>query len=124
MNAQYVFGVRLSLEPDRSDVSVEPATVETTISIEAPEPGADGWRFFRNTLWHGELGDQEYGRQLAEDWLEQSVEIEAVEFRELRADEAYVEALKAEIATDLEAFNADSVRDALSKYLGSSIRIE
>ncbi|AHG00254.1 hypothetical protein HALLA_17060 [Halostagnicola larsenii XH-48] len=124
MNARYVFGVRLRLEPDRSDVSVEPATVETTISIEAPEPGADGWRFFRNTLWHGELSDHEYGCRLAEDWLERSGEIEAVDFRELRADEAYVEALKTEIAADLEAFNAETVTEALSKYLGSSIRVE
>lgn len=124
MEAQYVFGVRVRLEPDRTDVSVEPETVEATISVEAAEPGTDGWRFFRDTLWHGELADSEYGRRLAADWLEHAAEIDAVDFRELRTDEAYLEALRAEIEADLEAFNADSARETLSKYLGSSVRVE
>ncbi|WP_459888933.1 LWR-salt protein [Halostagnicola bangensis] len=123
MNARYVFRVRLRFEPDRPDVSLEPATVETVLSLEAPEPGTDGWRFFRDTLWRGELSDQQYGRQLAEEWLEHPLEVEEVDFRELQTDEAYFEALKEEIAIDLEAFNAENVSEVLSKYLGSSIRV-
>ncbi len=124
MNANYIFRVRLRLEPDRPDVSLEPATVETVLSLEAPEPGTDGWRFFRDALWRGELSDEQYGRQLAEEWLERPVEVESVAFRELQTDEAYFEALKEEIAADLEAFKAENVSEVLSKYLGSSIRVE
>ncbi len=75
-------------------------------------------------MWRGDVSDQEYGRQLAADWLgvpERS--IDAVDFRELQTDEEYLDALKAEIAADLEPFNADSVSDVLTKYLGSSIRV-
>ena len=50
--------------------------------------------------------------------------VTSVSFRELQTDEAYLDALKAEIAEDLEPFNADSVTEVVSKYLGSSIRVE
>lgn len=122
MDGRYVFRVRVRLESPRADVSLEPSTVETTVWLDAPEPGTDGWLFFRDTLWRGELGDQEYGRQLLSEWLEMPVE--SVDFRELAADESYFQALKAEIEADLEPFNADAVSEVLSKYLGSSIRVE
>jgi len=47
-----------------------------------------------------------------------------VSFRELQAEEAYLDELKATIADDLDLFNADGVSEVLSKYLGSSIRVE
>ncbi|WP_394739269.1 LWR-salt protein [Natronococcus roseus] len=125
MDAAYVFRVRLRLEPATGGVRVD-GDGETTVTVsrDAPEPGTEGWLFFRNTLWRGEVGDDEHARRLAADWLGEPLNaIEAVSFRELRTDEAYLEALKAEIADDLEAFNADDVSEVLSKYLGSSIHV-
>ncbi|RKD98283.1 LWR-salt protein [Halopiger aswanensis] len=123
MEGNYVFAVQVRLEPARDGISVEPSSAETTVTVfrEAPEPGTEGWLFFRNTLWRGEVADQEYACQLAEGWLDQPVE--SVSFRELQVDEQYFDALKAAIAADLEAFNADAVSEVLSKYLGSSIRV-
>lgn len=126
MDASYVFRVRIRIEPAREYVSLEPGSAETTVTLsrEAPEPGTEGWRFFRNTLWRGEVSDQEYARRLAAEWLgvpERTVE--DVDFRELRTDEAYFDALKTEIASDLDPFKADTVSEVLSKYLGSSVRV-
>ncbi|MFC6716578.1 LWR-salt protein [Natrialbaceae archaeon GCM10025810] len=123
MEARYVFRVRvrLEVEPGAEAVSLEPRTAETTLFYDAPEPGADGWLFFRNTLWRGEVSDRAYARRLVDEWL--SPPVESVAFSELQVDEEYFEALKAEIAADLEAFNADAVSEVLSKYLGSSVRV-
>ena len=124
MDANYVFRVRL--EPAREPVSLEPSSAATTVTLfrEAPEPGTEGWLFFRNTLWRGEVADEPHARRLAAEWLgvpERTVE--AVDFRELRTDEEYFDALKAEIESDLEPFKADAVSEVLSKYLGSSIHV-
>lgn len=123
MEGRYVFRARIKLEPEHEAVSVEPSSAEATVTFfrEAPEPGTEGWLFFRDTLWRGEASDDEYVRQLATEWLGEPVE--SASFRELQVDEAYFEALKAEIADDLEAFKADTVDEALSKYLGSSVRV-
>ena len=123
MEGRYVFRARLRLEPDHEAVSIEPSSAETTVTLfrEAPEPGTEGWLFFRDTLWRGEASDDEYVRGLASEWL--GAPVESASFRELQVDEAYFEALKAEIADDLEAFKADTVDEALSKYLGSSVRV-
>ncbi|RQG92994.1 hypothetical protein EA462_01930 [Natrarchaeobius halalkaliphilus] len=123
MEGQYVFRVKVRLEPADESVSLEPSSAESTVVLfrRAPEPGTDGWRFFRDSLWRGEVNDQPYARRLAGEWLEAPVV--SVSFRELRADEAYVDALEAAIADDLEAFNAENVPEVLSKYFGSSIRI-
>lgn len=125
MDAAYVFRVRLRLEPATGGVRVD-GDGETTVTVsrDAAEPGTEGWLFFRNTLWRGEVGDEEHARRLAADWLGEPLNaIEDVSFRELRTDEAYLEALKTEIAADLEAFNADDVSEVLSKYLGSSVHV-
>ncbi|AGB37818.1 LWR-salt protein [Natronococcus occultus] len=125
MEAAYVFRVRLRLEPATDGVRVD-GDGETTVTVsrEAPEPGTEGWLFFRNTLWRGEVGDAEHARRLAADWLGEPLgAIEDVSFRELRTDEAYLDALKTAIAADLEAFNADDVSEVLSKYLGSSVHV-
>jgi len=126
MDARYAFRVRIRIEPAHDDVSIAPSSAETTVTLflEAPEPGTEGWLFFRDTLWRGELGDEDYGRRLAAEWLgvpERTVH--AVEFRELQTDQAYFDALKAEIAADLEPFKADTVSEVISKYLGSSVRV-
>ncbi|WP_265108787.1 LWR-salt protein [Halosolutus halophilus] len=126
MHGQYVFRVTLRFASPRDGVTVDSATDETTVTVarEAPEPGREGWLFFRDTLWRGEIGDDAYGRELAAEWLGLPRDrIESVSFRELQVDEAYFEALKTEIAADLDAFNAENVSEVLSKYLGSSIRV-
>ena len=123
MDARYVFRVELRLEADEPGVRLEPSTAGTTVTVarEAPEPGREGWLFFRDTLWRGEVSDADYGRRLAEEWLGEPVE--SVSFRELQVDEAYFTAMKDAIADDLSLFNADDVDEVLSKYLGSSIRV-
>ncbi|WP_137289201.1 LWR-salt protein [Natronorubrum halophilum] len=123
MKAQYVFRARLRLESEESSVRLESSSARTTVTVfrEAPEPGREGWLFFRDTLWRGEVGDEAHGRRLAEEWLGESVE--SVAFRELQVDQEYFAALKEAIAADLEAFNAENVDEVLSKYLGSSIRV-
>jgi len=121
-SARYVFGVRFRLEPDDPAVSVEPAILETTLLREAKPPGDDGWLFFQHHLWRGELGDESFMREEAETAL--GVTVESIDFRELRTDEAYLDALKSEISEDLDRFNADSVSEVLNKYLGSSIHVQ
>ncbi|MXV64467.1 LWR-salt protein [Natronorubrum sp. JWXQ-INN-674] len=123
MEAQYVFTADVRLEPDQPSVRLEPSSAEATVTVfrEAPEPGSEGWLFFRDTLWRGELGDPEYGCQLAAEWLGEPVE--SASFRELQVDQEYFAAFKDAIADDLEAFNAENVSEVLSKYLGSSIRV-
>lgn len=121
-SAEYVFRARIRLRPDAPDLRVEPATVETVVYKEAPPPGEDDWLFFRDNCWRGELNAPDVLRdQLAESL---GVTVDEVTFQELQTDEAYYEALKAAIAADLDRFNADSVSEVVSKYLGSSIRIE
>jgi len=118
--AEYVFRVNVRLET-APGYTAEPAEFETVLSRAADPPGEDGWLFFRNTLWRGELGDAAHGRRLAEDAL--GVPVESVSFSELQTSEAYFEELKTAIAADLSLFNADTVSEVLNKYLGSSIRV-
>ncbi|ARS90343.1 LWR-salt protein [Natrarchaeobaculum aegyptiacum] len=124
MDGRYVFRATVRLEAVDETVSIAPESAETTVTLfrEAPKPGSHGWLFFRDTLWRGEVADHEYACALAEDWLGEPVE--SVSFRELQMDTAYREAFGEAIADDLEAFNAESVSEVLSKYLGSSIRVE
>ncbi|ELZ33359.1 hypothetical protein C474_04745 [Halogeometricum pallidum JCM 14848] len=121
MDAAYVFRVRFRLDAE-AGVRTDPRTFETVVEVAADDPGEGDWLFFRDALWRGEVNDGHHARELAEGWL--SVPVDSVSFRELRADEAYMEALRAEIAADPTPFNADSARETLHKYLGSSIRVE
>jgi hypothetical protein len=121
MDASYVFGVRFRLESADPALSADPTTFETKLLREADTPGEDGWLFFRDNLWRGELGDERFMREEAERAL--GVSVESVDFRELRTDEAYLDALKEAIGADLPRFNADSVDEVLRKYLGSSVHV-
>ena len=121
MDAEYVFRVRFELEPADPDVSVEPDAFETVLRRRAATPGEDGWLFFRDNLWRGELGDEGHFRELTEDAL--GVPVRSVSFSELRTDEAYLEEFRTAVGENLEAFRADTVEEVLSKYLGSSIRV-
>ena len=120
-DAEYVFSVRLDLSPADPELRLDPATVETTLFKTAADPGETGWLFFRDNLWRGEVNDPDYLRESAEDAL--GLEVRSVEFRELRTEAAYVEALKAEIAENLDLFNADDTAEVLRKYLGSRIHV-
>lgn len=120
MNAAYVVRVRFRLSTAEG-VSADPATFETTVFWTAPEPGSDGWLFFRDHCWRGEFADQDHARRLLEDAL--GVPVESASFRELRTDEAYRDALRDEVGDNLDLFNAESTSEALSKYLGSSIHV-
>lgn len=120
-SARYVFTVRFRLEPTTTDVTVSPATFETTLFRHADPPGEPGWRFFRDNLWHGELADESHFRTLTEDAL--GVPVESVSFSELRTSPAYLDALEAAVGENLSAFKADTIEQALAKYLGSSIHV-
>jgi len=119
--ARYVFRATVRLDLDRG-YRADPDSFETVLSRAADPPGEDGWLFFRDTLWRGELGDAAHGRRLAADAL--GVPVESVSFSELRTSQVYLDDLKAAIAADLDAFNADDVTEVLTKYLGSSIHVE
>jgi hypothetical protein len=121
VSASYVFRVRVRFDAEPG-VAVDPATVETVVVRDAPEPGEEGWLFFRDHLWRGEAADESHLRTLATDWLG-GVDVEAASFSELRTDRAYLDALREAIAGDLAAFNADGVDEVLHKYLGSSVRV-
>ena len=122
MDARYVFAVRFRLDPAAGGVSVEPNEFETRLSREADPPGEEGWLFFRDNLWRGEINDDRHFRRLTEEALD--VTVLSVEYRAFETDDEYLAALKDEIRDDLATFNADSVPEVLNKYLGSSIEVQ
>ena len=117
----YVFRVRFRLEPAETGLRADPASFETTLYRRVDPPGEPGWLFFRDNLWHGDLSDPDHFRTVTAEAL--GVPVEEVSFSELRIDPDALAELKAAIGEDLPAFNADSVSEALSKYLGSSIHV-
>lgn len=119
--ARYVFGVQFRLDSDVEGLAVDPGRFDATMYREADTPGEDGWLFFRDNLWHGELADADHFRTVTEEALD--VSVLAVTFRELQTDGAYLERLRAAVSDHLDEFKADSVDRAVSKYLGSSIRV-
>ena len=119
--AAYVFRVRFRPDPSEG-VRLDPATFETVARWPAAAPGEEGWLFFRDNLWRGDVNDEQHMRERFSETL--GVSVESVTFSELAADEAYFETLKSEIGATLDAFNADGVPEVLNKYLGSSIRVE
>ena len=120
-DAEYVFTARIRLSPDDPDVWLEPAVIETTLFKRAPPPGQEGWLFFRDNLWRGEINDETHARSLAEEWL--GTEVDGITFRELRTDETYFASLKNTIEVNEALFRDDDVTDVLKKYLGSSIHV-
>ncbi|WP_053946716.1 LWR-salt protein [Halolamina sediminis] len=125
MKAAYTFDAAFRLPTE--GVAVDPTRFETTLRLFAPAPGVEpgperiDWLFFRDRLWHGEIGDEAPLRESVSDWLD--VEVVSLSFAELRADEAYLDALRAEIERDLSRFNAESVDEVLHQYLGSSVHV-
>ena len=122
MDARYVFRISIQIVPVAEEFSLSPETFETRLYRAADPPGEDGWLFFRDHLWRGELNDPNHFRRVASEAL--SVPVGAISFSELQADEDYLNAMRAAIEEDLALFRAESVREVLSKYFGSSIRVE
>ncbi len=120
MGAEYVFGVTAHLRPS-GNLRVEPEIFETRLFRPADPPGEEGWLFFRDNLWRGELGDPDHFRGLTEDAL--GVPVDSVTFRAFETDREYLDALEAAIRAELGLFNADSARETIHKYFGSSIEI-
>ena len=120
MDAAYVFAVRFRLDPDRG-LGVEPETFAVRLRRPADAPGDSGWLFFRDNLWRGDLADPKGFRDMTADAL--GVPVDAVEYRALETDREYYDALRAAIGDDLAPFNADSVDEVVSKYLGSSVEV-
>ncbi len=119
--AEYVFAVDIQLSPADPDVRLEPTSIETTLFKRADTPGTEGWLFFRDNLWRGDVNEPDHLRALAEETLD--VPVRSIEFREFRTDEAYYEAFRTEIADNLELFNAENAADVVTKYLGSRIHV-
>jgi hypothetical protein len=118
MTAAYVFRVTFRL--DTAGVTANPERFETVVTKPAADPGTEGWLFFRDELWRGEVNDEAHLRSLAEDWL--GVPVESVTFSELRIDEESLDALRGEIEASDE-FD-DPPTSVLHAHLGSSIRVD
>ena len=123
MQAAYVFSVAFRVQP--VDASLAPDRFETTLRLHAPEPGEEtehiDWRFFQTRLWNGSVSDEPPLRHAASDWL--GVEVETIQFKELRTDQEYRDALEAAVSEDLPRFNAESADEAIGQHLGSSVHI-
>ena len=119
--ARYAFRIEVRLSPASDALSVDPDTFETTVFRRADPPGDDGWTYFQLHCWRGDLADEVHFRQQLAPAL--GVDVERAAFSELQTTPEYFAALKSAIADDLERFNATSVSEVLSKYLGSSIRV-
>ena len=119
MEGHYVFRVRFRLAS--STVDVDPETFETVVRYPAAAPGDDGWRFFEEWLWHGDLTDERRFRDVVEGWL--GVTVVSVRFSELVVDGAYLDAWTDAVASEVDRYNAASVRAVRHNHLGSSIRV-
>jgi hypothetical protein len=117
MDAAYV--LRVTVRLDTARVGADPDTFETVVTRPAAEPGVDGWLFFGDACWRGEVTDERHLSAVAEEWL--STPVTAVSFGELRADEAHLDALRTAIATD-PSFD-DPSEAVLHAHLGSSVRL-
>jgi len=100
----------------------EPEEFETTLVREADPPGEEGWLFFRDRLWRGEVGDERHMREFVEERL--GVRVEGVEFRRFELTSEELAALEAEIERDLDPFRAEDATEVLHKYFGSSLEVE
>lgn len=119
MEAQYVFAVVFQLDPDHVDV--DPDRFEVRMRRPADPPGDDGWLFFRDNFWHGELNAPEHFQSLTTQEL--GVPVESVEFTAFETDREYLTALRSEIGNQLAEFRANDVDEVIHKYLGSRLEV-
>ncbi|GGL51261.1 LWR-salt protein [Halocalculus aciditolerans] len=120
MNGRYRFALTFRVDTPMG-LHVDPERFETSFVKDADRPGSDGWLFFRDTFWRGEVNDPEDFRDRCEEVLD--VPVENVEFRAFEVDEEYLAAFREEIANDLDEFKADSVDEVVNKYLGSRLEV-
>lgn len=120
-SARYVFRIEVRLTPAAAGLWTDPDRFETTLSRAADPPGTDGWLFFRDMLWRGELADEAHFRRMVAD--EFGSPVESASFSEHRTDDDYLAALREAIAADLDRFDDDTVDAVLRTYLGSSIHV-
>lgn len=120
--ARYAIAAQVRLRVERGEWQVDPDEFETTLYRRAAPPGEPGWLFFREHCWRGQLNHPEHVLELAEEAI--GVSVVTVSFRGLETDQAYLDALEHGIEANLELFNAESVSETLTKYLGSSIQVE
>ena len=99
----------------------EPELFETTLVREADPPGEEGWLFFRDRLWRGEIGDERHTREFVEEAL--GARVERVEFRRFEVTGEELATLEAEIEANLELFRAEDATEVLHKYFGSSLEV-
>ncbi|MFC7195946.1 LWR-salt protein [Halosimplex aquaticum] len=119
-NAAYVFRVTVRLEPGARGVG-DAGHLRDDGVPRGGSPGEPGWLYFRDNLWRGECGDESYMREVTEDAL--GTTVASVSFSELRTTQGYLDDLRETIADNLDLFNASTVDEVLSKYLGSSIHV-
>ncbi len=117
--AAYRFVVTFRLAHD--GLAVDPDTFETTVRKPAPEPGTEGWLFFRNTLWHGEISDPEpFETRLGE---RLGVEVLDADFRAFECAPEERAALAAAIESNADAFGADTAEGVVHDHFGSALEV-
>lgn len=121
MDARYRFSLVFRVDTPMG-LHLDPERFETSFTKDADRPKGDGWLFFRDTFWRGEINDPEDFRDRCEEALD--VPVENVEFKALEVDEEYREAFREAIAENLDEFKADSVDEVINKYLGSRLEVE
>ncbi|WP_330631505.1 LWR-salt protein [Halocatena halophila] len=123
--AEYVVRVTFRLEPNTG--RIDPQRFQTTVAWPAPTPGEEGWLWFRNHLWRGELTATGPVRERAARTLDVA-HIEQISFSELQTTESYLDALYEKIETRLDDpdrpfKSATSIEAVIRNYFGSSIRV-
>jgi hypothetical protein len=117
--AAYRFAVTVRLDHD--GLAVDPDTFETTVRKPAPEPGTEGWHFFRNAPWHGEISDPGPFEKRLEERL--GVEIVECDFRAFECTPDERAALKSEIEAHIDDFGADTADGVVHDHFGSSLEV-
>lgn len=120
MTPGYRFTVRFQLDPPT--VHLDPAAFDTTMIRPATPPTEEGWLFFRDYLWRGEISDPGQFERHATDLLD--VPVTAIEYNAFVTSPAEWDELQSAIADNLELFRDDSVPAVVSKYFGSTVEIQ
>ncbi|MCL9816637.1 LWR-salt protein [Natronocalculus amylovorans] len=119
MDSGYIFRVEFRLSPAIG--SVEPHRFKTVYRHPLVAPPKDGWLFFRDWLWHGELTDRAQFRPIVSDAL--GVTVTNVQFSEVVISQPELECLDVAIENNLNKFGPDTSTAVRHAHLGSSIRV-
>jgi len=117
--AHYRFAVTFRLRT--GELRAEPDTFETAVKKPAAEPGTEGWLFFRNTLWHGEISDPgPFKARLGE---RLGVDVLGADFRAFECTPDERAALKSEIGSHIDDFGADTAEAVVHYHFGSALEV-